>query len=842
MPINGRPPDPLVDDQQIRAALRVLVAPGDVVELRSLAGGKRGTISGYFNDLDRLAESAVLVSRRTGEFQPSGIYITLNPINPNLLARAVNRLERYAKHATADGDVLSRRWFFIDLDPVRPAGISATEPEHEAAHTRASEIEEYLHSLGFPEPILADSGNGAHLLYRIGVPNDATTTALLRGCLAALDSIFSDPTVAVDRTTHNPARLVRLYGTVARKGDSTPERRHRVSRILKAPSELVEASSALLRGLAGKLPGPRKPMTSVVDRGVRGRSIKWSDVQPFVADRISKEKSVGNGVTIIEIRGCPFDPNDHMDDRAGSFTLFADGGVTPSCRHDHCQGKGLNEFLAAYASHLLPAPGKQERSGNEAIKTRFADPAGGDHVEGDDDDDGERLRIQLEELGEIQRAIKKNGRWTASMVEWLVAEKAFINHFARDVGEKLYLYEGGVYKPKGEERICKLTKAVVPGENWSSHLASETIERVRVDSCYLLEQPALKVLNLQNGLLDLDKLELKPHSPGYLSAVQLPVRYDPKAECPAWEKQINETFPPDTVQAGTAWEIVAWLMVPCTSLQKALLLLGPGGTGKSTFLFALRHFLGGYRNVSAVSLQKLESDRFAASRLVGKLANICADLPSTHLETSSIFKQITGGDPVVAEYKFKDSFDFVPFARLIFSANQPPQSKDATDAFFQRWQVLHFTNVFRGTLKELSSESLMLRLTAPAELSGVLNKALEALPRVLGGGLTCTDSMREAHEEFWKATDPLSIWLVQNTIDDPDAYIPKSSLIDAYNSAAGQNGRAGMNTTAFGLALKRLRPHLKDVQRKISGKDKVWCYLGIGLGERGRLNRDGNCG
>jgi P4 family phage/plasmid primase-like protien len=842
MPMNGRLPDPLVDEQQLRAALRVLVAPGDVVELRSLAGGKRGTISGYFNDLDKLAESAVLVSRPTHEFQPGGIYITLNPINPNLLARAVNRVEKYAKHATADGDVLSRRWFFIDLDPVRPAGISATESEHEAAHARARKVREYLNSLGFPEPILADSGNGAHLLYRIGFPNDATTTALLRECLAVLDSIFSDATVAVDRTTYNPARLVRLYGTVARKGDSTPERRHRVSRILKAPSELVEASSALLRGLAGKLPGPRKPMTSVVDRGVRGRSIKWSDVQPFVADRISKEKSVSSGATIIEIRGCPFDPNDHVDDTAGSFTLFADGGVGPSCRHDHCQGKGLNEFLAAYAPHLLLAPGKQERIGNDAIKMRFGNPAGGDRIEGDDNGDGERLRIRLEELEEIQRAIKKNGRWTASMVEWLVAEKAFVNHFSRDGGEKLYLYEGGVYKPKGEDRIRKLTKAVIPGENWSSHLASETVERVRVDSRYLLERPALKILNLENGLLDLDKLELKPHSHGYLSAVQLPVRYDPKAACPAWEKQIHETFPPDTVQAGTAWEIVAWLMVPYTSLQKALLLLGPGGTGKSTFLFALSHFLGGHRNVSAVSLQKLESDRFAASRLVGKLANICADLPSTHLETSSIFKQITGGDPVVAEYKFKDSFDFVPFARLIFSANQPPQSKDATDAFFQRWQVLHFTNVFRGTLKELTTERLMERLTAPAELSGVLNKALEALPRVLRGGLTCTDSMREAHEEFWKATDPLSIWLVQNTIDDPDAYIPKSSLIDAYNSAAGQSGRAGMSTTAFGLALKQLRPHLKDVQRTFGGREKVWCYLGIGLKERCRLNREGNVG
>ena len=215
-------------------------------------------------------------------------------------------------------------------------------------------------------------------------------------------------------------------------------------------------------------------------------------------------------------------------------------------------------------------------------------------------------------------------------------------------------------------------------------------------------------------------------------------------------------------------------------------------------------------------------------------------MPSTHLETSSIFKQITGGDPVVAEYKFKDSFDFVPFARLIFSANQPPQSKDATDAFFQRWQVLHFANVFRGTPKEISADRLIERLTTPTELSGVLNKALAAVQRVLTVGLTSTDSMRQAHQEFWKTTDPLSIWLVQNTVDDPNSYVAKSALIDAYNAAAAQSGRAGMNTTAFGSTLKRLRPQVTDVQRTIGGREKVWCYLGIGLIERRNNNEEDN--
>src|SRR4029434_3780586 len=95
-------------------------------------------------------------------------------------------------------------------------------------------------------------------------------------------------------------------------------------------------------------------------------------------------------------------------------------------------------------------------------------------------------------------------------------------------------------------------------------------------------------------------------------------------------------------------------------------------------------------NSSALSLHKLESDRFAVARLYGKLANICPDLPSEHLAGTSIFKAITGGDVITGEYKFKDSFDFVPIARLVFSANNPPRSQESSQGFFERWFVIPF--------------------------------------------------------------------------------------------------------------------------------------------------------
>jgi putative DNA primase/helicase len=134
-------------------------------------------------------------------------------------------------------------------------------------------------------------------------------------------------------------------------------------------------------------------------------------------------------------------------------------------------------------------------------------------------------------------------------------------------------------------------------------------------------------------------------------------------------------------------------MTPDTSIQKAILLMGDGANGKSTYLRGQLAFIGKH-NIAAVSLHKIENDRFSAARLVGRLANICPDLPGTELTSTSVFKAITGGDAMMAEYKFRDSFEFVPYARLIFSANHPPKSQDASPAFFRRWIVVPFERTF----------------------------------------------------------------------------------------------------------------------------------------------------
>jgi len=128
---------------------------------------------------------------------------------------------------TGDRNILRRRWLPIDCDPERPTGISATAAEREHALERARQIARFLREKGWQLPLVGDSGNGAHLLYRVDLPAD--DGGLVKSCLEALALRFGGDGVKVDTSNSNPARIWKLYGTVARKGDSTPDRPHRLA-------------------------------------------------------------------------------------------------------------------------------------------------------------------------------------------------------------------------------------------------------------------------------------------------------------------------------------------------------------------------------------------------------------------------------------------------------------------------------------------------------------------------------------------------------------------------------------------------------------------------------------
>lgn len=222
--------------QTMTGWLRVLIAEDQVTELRALGvqhRSERPHVESGFFDAHHLKEMAEIAFDLTGDAK--GVYFTLNPLKPDILARRENRVD-YANDGelATDSDVIHRRWLLIDADPKRIKHISSNNTEKDGALETVKAIRTDLAEQGWPTPILGDSGNGFHLLYRVDLPAD--DGGIVERILKALAAKYDSPHVEIDQKVFNPSRICKLPGTLARKGDNTKERPHRWAKFLEVPA------------------------------------------------------------------------------------------------------------------------------------------------------------------------------------------------------------------------------------------------------------------------------------------------------------------------------------------------------------------------------------------------------------------------------------------------------------------------------------------------------------------------------------------------------------------------------------------------------------------------------
>lgn len=324
----------MTDANEITHALRLWFQAGDVFEVRVLdavsADYRREHIeSGYFDYEHISAVPEVL--KRLLSFR--GVYVTVNPVNPDLLARAVNRLRPAGRNpTTADTDIVRRRWLLIDCDPRRASGVSSSNSEHESALAKAREIRDGLSSLGWPDPIMTDSGNGAQLMYRIDLPAD--DGELVRRVIGEIAKASSEQ-VAIDTSVHNPARIWRLPGTMNCKGDSIPERPHRMARILEEPQDIVSVSLKQMQDIVSYQ--NKNPQTDVPDDEWK-HTIPAFDLDSWIAQYCpelgSPQPWKGGRKWIFPV--CPF--NEAHTNKSAVLIQEPSGAVAFKCHHNGCSG------------------------------------------------------------------------------------------------------------------------------------------------------------------------------------------------------------------------------------------------------------------------------------------------------------------------------------------------------------------------------------------------------------------------------------------------------------------------------------------------------------------------
>jgi len=336
-----------------------------------------------------------------------------------------------------------------------------------------------------------------------------------------------------------------------------------------------------------------------------------------------------------------------------------------------------------------------------------------------------------------------NDRQKAAHVWMLIKESDEAHVRVNRDNDELWGYnpDKGIWEPNGERVLRHAARKALGAVNYGGNVLEELKNQVRAD-------PEAEIWNdefgldpgtvaVKNGLLDLEKAyngdtddalrELKPED---YALTRLTVNYDPDADGSTWKPFVGEVVESSMIQ--TIQEYIGYCLHRENLYERALLLVGGGENGKTTFLNTISEFLGD-DNVTGVSPFDF-GEKPSLARMHGSLANISVELEGGSLQGKNLanFKKLTGDDKVEAKRLYKEPFDFYYDGGMLFATNEVPNVPVSDDdtAFWRRWIIVHFDNQFpEGSDKR--DPTLGKRLKEPENLSAVLNWAIEGWGRLM---------------------------------------------------------------------------------------------------------------
>jgi len=286
-------------------------------------------MSGYFKDAETL-----LTEFDSIDLRGRNVYITLGRVKDDCFARPQSGHFEPNQQATSDPEITAYRWLFIDFDPVRITGVSSTDAELQKARELLETVRAYLQGMGFPVPVVAASGNGYHMFYRVDIPNTEENENLIIKCLKNLSAMFDTDAVKIDTTNSNPSRICKLHGTLAQKGTSTAERPHRMSRLLTIPEPVKITPREVLQALADELPDEPEPVNG--RRGFTADKHTDFDLLDFMhRNGMTYKEDSNDRAKIFKLDNCPFD-HSHQNGDAKIF-WYRNGAIAFKCHHNSCR-------------------------------------------------------------------------------------------------------------------------------------------------------------------------------------------------------------------------------------------------------------------------------------------------------------------------------------------------------------------------------------------------------------------------------------------------------------------------------------------------------------------------
>jgi putative DNA primase/helicase len=401
------------------------------------------------------------------------------------------------------------------------------------------------------------------------------------------------------------------------------------------------------------------------------------------------------------------------------------------------------------------------------------------------------------------------------------AEKEY--RFAYIIEEKeLRYYKNGRYQRGGEAFVTKELQKVLP--DISQNLLNETIAKLSQRNYQSLEDfdSDPNVRNVENGLLDLQKMRLRPHTPDYLSIIQYPIRFEAKPKSKKIRKLLAETLDKNELQKLLM--ALGDIFVKGYPYQTIFFLIGAGHNRKGLVARLIKKMVG-RELFCSVNMRAVADSRFAKAELFGKVVNISGDDSATSLDNWNVIRSLAGGDTILAERKGQQFFQFVNQAKLFFIFNKlPPIDEDY--ATWRRIQLIRFTKDFSDKEDEdgKKGEAFEASLHTPECMSELLWLALKGRKMLLKNGGHDKEDINAIKLEYKKMQDHIVAFLHEYYDRQADGYTDVEIVYQDYLDYCKKHSETALPKNEFG---SRLADNNIPNRRRGTGRNRPHYYIGI---------------
>ncbi len=373
-----------------------------------------------------------------------------------------------------------------------------------------------------------------------------------------------------------------------------------------------------------------------------------------------------------------------------------------------------------------------------------------------------------------------------------VMDKLTLYTTKEDLKSEMWVYKNGVYVPQGRSEVKIILRDIL--EDWySAYIYGKILEKIEpdtfIESNAFFRTSHLYEIPVENGILNIQTLELKPFDPKQIFFNKLPITFDPSKECKEIDKFLKQVLSNEE-DINVFYEMCGFCLLGEYRYEKAFMFVGVGRNGKGKSIELLKRLVG-MENCASIPLGSLIPESFAISELFGKRINLAGDIGNADFKDTSTFKGLTGRDLIGGKRKYLPNIYFQNYAKMIFACNELPMVYDLTKGFWDRWILLEFPYTF-VTQEEYDSEkdkeflkirddTIIEKISTPNEMSGLLNQAILGLHNLFNAKKFSTNKGSEEVKSTWiRKSNSFMAFCWDNIEEDTEGKINKKDIRKKY--------------------------------------------------------------